>query len=526
MKLSDFLICCAVLLIWSSSSTLVSVFAPETNPFIVAGIVVLVAFILLSFGMLNKNNRSVIRSFSLKEYAKLIAPGLLGLFLYPIFYFGGISGTSPIKANILNYLWPLFAVLWEWIIHKIRINRIEKTAFALAVVGAYVVMFFGNNELISSFEISEIKYEVVAFLGAVTYGAYTAIIKINIPKIKTTSRQYDRVFEEKNNMPDFIRMYFMVVISLIAHMLIFLYFFLFDKAQIQSTIKYVIYSDKNRISLLFYSGVNFTLAHFLWNKINTRNNASLTSSMAFLIPAASTIVLSKVSGTPISIAAAVGLILILVSILINNRSNINSINVTIFSFAVFFILEGIFPINDNDGVKETARFFLEIIVSIFAIYYGFVLSRVVNDFKEFKQTLDLLHIDKMGLTGAQIKHFNMLEKQLVNCTKINAVRVYEDLSSHIDDYFSEGDFGSSGPVLMKRYYELYRSCSVALSISEWLIIVLLSMLIVVLCFVVRENNIISTVTTIVIGATICLCVSVLYEYAAKKRRFLEKLIVN
>ena len=104
MKTQDWFLCMIVLIVWSSSSALVAVFTKGLNPLLIAGTVVYISAILLTVITHYKKRVFVIREYEKSELKKLFIPAVLGLYLYPISYFLGISGSSPIKANVLNYL--------------------------------------------------------------------------------------------------------------------------------------------------------------------------------------------------------------------------------------------------------------------------------------------------------------------------------------------------------------------------------------------------------------------------------------
>lgn len=521
MKTKDLILCIVVLSIWSSSSSLVSIFTYKTTPIIVTCFVTFLSTLILSFQLLNKKNRILLKEVGIKELCKLIFPAILGLYLYPMSYFIGISGSTPIKANILNYLWPLIAFITSKIISRKKLETLELIAMIFATLGGYTVLFFNNSIAFDTTFIS--KYNFIAFLGAIFYGVYTAIIEYFIPKLRKNSSLFNRTDSEKNNLPVLLRIYIMVLISFLLYIPVLLFYLFHEPTKLYSTFIVIFKNPTNTIAFIFYSLINFTIAHLLWNKLNKDNNITLTSSMAFIIPLVSTIVLSVSSKTSIGFAPSIGLVLIVISIIINNRKQINSINATFVSIIILIILLGITPSIKNRQLIENSKFFLEIVIALFSIYYGFVMNRVINDIKNLEHLVDTLHIHKYKLTLKQKKSLEKLEKKINESKKVNKIKEYDTLGFELPDLLPKNLTSNDEQVIINQYYDLYRCSNQALSLSEWLIIIILSILIIFLCFIVCDKTLLSSIIVISIGATICLCISSLYEYEIQKKKLLNNL---
>ena len=318
---------------------------------------------------------------------KLFIPAVLGLYLYPISYFLGISGSSPIKANVLNYLWPIIAVIASRLIFKKRFDRIERFSVWTAAFGAFIVLLLNEPMRLSSVTSSDFFYASIALLGAIFYGVYTATIEASIPKRCDTSNANDITY-----MPVLLRMNVMVIISSVLFTPLFLFYAISQPGLIKNTL-IVLFTDRTRcIALLFYSCVNFSVAHLLWNKINTESNLSLTSSIAYMIPLFSTIILSYTAHISLGIIPVVGLVIVVTAIILNNRKYVNSINATLVGLVVVLILLKITPIFTNIQIIDNSKYFLEVIIAIYAIYDGFVMNRVINEHKKFEEMIDFLLI--------------------------------------------------------------------------------------------------------------------------------------
>lgn len=291
MKNNNIIFFILVLIFWSTSSTLVSVFTQNCNPIVVAGFVNIISAVFLSFLMLNKKNYDLLKNVELKELLKLSIPAILGLFLYPISYFVGISSSSPIKANVLNYLWPLIAYVMSNIINHRKFKIIEIISIILATIGGYIVLCSNDNIDLKNI-LFNTNHSFIALLGAIFYGVYTALIEKFIPILKDVNRRYNKTSVMNNQLPAHLRMYVMVLITLIFYIPIFLFYVLFHREVFISTVNVFYHNNIALISLLLYSIINYSIAHLLWNKLNNKNNIVLTASAAFLIPLFSTLILS------------------------------------------------------------------------------------------------------------------------------------------------------------------------------------------------------------------------------------------
>lgn len=217
MSAKKWVLCVIVIIIWSFSSALVSIFSPGCNPLVLSWLVVTISLAIFSSIILIKaENREILHEIGLRQVYYLIPSAVLGIFLYPIVYFFSISGTSPAKANILNYLWPVIAYITSSI-RESRDNVWKKkslTSIICAALGAYFVMFI-NNRTLFSFGFEDLFYMFFSLLGAVFYGIYTAIIDLSAPKLEENSPYYYKLQDGK--LPSTLRMFIMLAIAEILH---------------------------------------------------------------------------------------------------------------------------------------------------------------------------------------------------------------------------------------------------------------------------------------------------------------------
>lgn len=518
---SDYFLIFLVVFIWSSSSALVSVFTETGNPILLSGLIVTISIMVFSLVLFKKQNRLFLKYISKKELLKLVLPSSLGIFLYPISYFCAIGGSEPVKANIINYLWPLISYITYLIIdndkgqrnHKIR----EFLSVLCAAVGAYIVMCFNNNAMMS-FKRSDIKYSAVALLGSFFYGIYTAIIKRYNPRLEKEAQFFQEYPNASVEMPASLRMLIMLCFAEVIHILIFVLFVIISPDIVERTI--VCFNDPKVIScFLIYSILNFSIAHFLWNRVNAIERANVTSNLAYYIPFLSTIILSYAIHSEISIMSVVGLILIVLASIMNSIEEINPINATFSGTCVLFILVVLTPLRFQGLNTDLIKFFLQIVIALYAIIYGFLMNRTVLEYKEIeKKQLDFL-IGQKELEKDSLAQFEKVKRYI----KQNKSTSLSEIINMIDDLkIKEED----KKLLSTRFCPIFGLSKKTVLLSEWIIIITMSLLIMSLCYIVRGNNVISNFTIIVIGALICLCVSSLYDSEKRKKEILSNLLIE
>lgn len=517
MNLIELILCIFTLLIWSTSSSLVYQFTSSSNININISYFIIISISLIIFSLLslNKENIEILKKISKIDFIKLGITGFLALFIYPKLYFSGIAGANVLKANILNYFWPIFAFFISFWVNKKKAKKIEILSMVLAFLGAYFVMLVhekGYN--INSFYN---KYAVLSFIGAFVYGLYTAIINWSLPNINTGNGT-------KIQIDPMLRMFIMILIVYIINIPFALKDIIFNYNYTLNSIYNIINKKEILFPLLWYSIVNFSFAHFIWNKLNAVENITKTASLAFLTPLLSTLILAYQSKAEYNLNFVIGLLFIEISIIINYREKINSINFTIIGAILHFIILQILPLNSKNNIwNDNAKFFLEVIVTLFSIYYGFVMSRVTSEYKEFVSLIDKIVVYKKN-HSIDNKAFNEIEEYILSTRsltnidyEVSPIIFYDKLPKNLnrEDIITISNF----------YFPLLRKRNHALFINEWLILGLLSLFIVFLCFYIRDGQFITDFITCLVFSALSLCLLSLYDYECKKTKLIKELLL-
>lgn len=107
---------------------------------------------------------------SLKQPWQVWALGVGGMFGYHALYFFALSLAPPAEASLINYLWPLFIVLFSGLLpgERLRWNHIVGAVLGL---GGTVALIAGRG--LEHLDARGIAGCCAAFAAAITWGAYS-----------------------------------------------------------------------------------------------------------------------------------------------------------------------------------------------------------------------------------------------------------------------------------------------------------------------------------------------------------------
>lgn len=109
-----------------------------------------------------------------KDILVMSGMGMLGIFFYNLFWFIGIRRISASQAMIINYLWPMMAILAACVILKERLTFRKAVAALMSFVGVIIVTFNGHSVGIDAQTLLGI---VFCLMAAVSYGLFVALNK-------------------------------------------------------------------------------------------------------------------------------------------------------------------------------------------------------------------------------------------------------------------------------------------------------------------------------------------------------------
>jgi len=156
------------ILLWSTLASL-SVMASSIPPFELTSMAFTVAFV-IGLGIWKKEKKGILIHF--KWPLKVWFVGVCGLFGYHYFYFLAIQNAPAIEANLINYLWPLFIVLFSSFLPKEKLRWFHIVGVLFGLIG---VVFLVSNGGSFNFEIQYLHGYLYAFIAALIWGTYSVI---------------------------------------------------------------------------------------------------------------------------------------------------------------------------------------------------------------------------------------------------------------------------------------------------------------------------------------------------------------
>ena len=123
---------------------------------------------------LKKGNLQQVKAFKLRDYLVLFGVGFLGMFLYRMLLFMGVARLLASQAMIVNYLWPIMAVLAGCILLKEKLTARKTIAVLMSFLGVIIVTTGGDLTGLSG---SNLAGTVCCAVAAVLYGLFVAINK-------------------------------------------------------------------------------------------------------------------------------------------------------------------------------------------------------------------------------------------------------------------------------------------------------------------------------------------------------------
>ncbi len=156
------------ILLWSTLGSL-GVLASKIPPFQLTSMAFFVAFII---GLLlwKKEGKGVRIHF--KYSPKVWIVGVCGLFGYHYFYFLAIQNAPAIEANLINYLWPLFIVLFSSFLPNEKLRWFHIVGVLFGLIGVVFLVSQGGS---FNFKAEYTNGYIYAFIAALTWGAYSVI---------------------------------------------------------------------------------------------------------------------------------------------------------------------------------------------------------------------------------------------------------------------------------------------------------------------------------------------------------------
>ena len=164
----------AAIAFWSTTATVSKLLLHSfTTIQMLAGCSAVAALFLFAVNLCT-GKLSALKTYRLRDYLITAGVGLLGTFFYNMFLVFGIDRMLASQAMIVNYLWPMMAVVAGCILLKEKMTLRKAIAVLMSFLG--VVLVTSNGQL-TGFSGTNLVGAFFCILAAVSYGLFVVLNK-------------------------------------------------------------------------------------------------------------------------------------------------------------------------------------------------------------------------------------------------------------------------------------------------------------------------------------------------------------
>lgn len=271
-----------VVLIWGSSATVSRLLIDGINPYTLQTYTSAVAFISITVVVLSQKKVKDLFVLKSVDYRNLFVMGVLGNFLYVMFFYLAIDRLDTQVAYALNYLWPVMIVLTSIFVLKDQLTFRKVIAITISFLAVVLFVTKGNLTLFDNVDILGVLFGLGA---AFTYGLFSTLNK---------KYGYDSV------VANFFFIFFSLALNLIRY-------FILEDFYIPNT---------SQILGIVWMGVFVNaIAFILWLQSLKLGNVNEIANLSYLTPFVSLVYIAVFLNEPIHITGVLGLLMIVLSIL-------------------------------------------------------------------------------------------------------------------------------------------------------------------------------------------------------------------
>ncbi|MDR6549917.1 drug/metabolite transporter (DMT)-like permease [Paenibacillus qinlingensis] len=238
------------------------------------GVVIFAVIILI------KTRGTIFPTWTLSEWMLVLACGVF-TFLYDFLYLKSLELIPAVEASMLNYLFPIFIVIFAIPIHKEKLNCYKILSMIMGLLGTILLITKGN---FTNFSFTNLEGDLLAISAAVSWGLFTNLVK--------------------KNKKDMLMSTF--VITLVAWLL--------------AIVGMLVYSQGKLLQMVDFYGVlwlclsNIVFGFFLYFRALKYSSASLIASFTFFAPFVTLVFIMLLLGERLTWMDGLSAILILFSV--------------------------------------------------------------------------------------------------------------------------------------------------------------------------------------------------------------------
>lgn len=278
------------ILLWSATPAVAKLALGELSNYQLLFYTSIVGVISLFVVNLFQGKLKIFSQYKIKDYFIMFGMGFVGIFLYYVFLYGAFALAPAGQVNVVNYLWPVFIIVFSIPILRENFNWKTILAVLISFIGALIAFTQGN---LSTFSGEYANGYLLAALGAVCYGLFSVVgKKLNYEKFSS------------------MLVYYIAATILIIPTSLIVSGFIFPKSL--TTI----------IAVLALGGIMNSIAFVFWFKALKIGNTHKTANLIYSVPFLAMIWTYLLNGENFSTLSVVGLALIIAGIFIQLANKI------------------------------------------------------------------------------------------------------------------------------------------------------------------------------------------------------------
>ena len=248
----------------------------------------LTASIVLLIINLKRKGIYFLSEYETKDYFRIACLGFLGVFVYYVFYYIGLSHLNAQIASIVNNVWPTLIIIFSCIFLKEKMTKAKIASLLLALVGIIIISL---KDGITGFTNEMFLGILASFMSAVVYAIFSVFNK---------KYAYDQ--------------YAVQFINFFVAALCALFYCLFTKTLDHLT-------GSSILSVIWNGAICNGLAYLLWGIALNKGDTTKISLMAYLSPLFTMLFSYILLKEEISIITIIGLLFILSGIVVQNKAS-------------------------------------------------------------------------------------------------------------------------------------------------------------------------------------------------------------
>ncbi|WP_310224207.1 DMT family transporter [Paenibacillus qinlingensis] len=269
-----------LLLIWGSVAAVSKLVLNQLDSYQVLFYMYGIGVVIFAVIILIKTRGTIFPTWTLSEWMLVLACGVF-TFLYDFLYLKSLELIPAVEASMLNYLFPIFIVIFAIPIHKEKLNCYKILSMIMGLLGTILLITKGN---FTNFSFTNLEGDLLAISAAVSWGLFTNLVK--------------------KNKKDMLMSTF--VITLVAWLL--------------AIVGMLVYSQGKLLQMVDFYGVlwlclsNIVFGFFLYFRALKYSSASLIASFTFFAPFVTLVFIMLLLGERLTWMDGLSAILILFSV--------------------------------------------------------------------------------------------------------------------------------------------------------------------------------------------------------------------